>query len=69
MKLVIGNQIIVTALGSEEIEKVSELCRFMSDNINATLAEIEDKIIDLDLSHEVYEEVQLVGARPTTLRH
>ena len=69
MELVIQNQIIVTAQGSEEIGKASDLCRFLSDNINATLVEIEDKIIDLDLSYQVYEEVELVGRRPTTLRH
>ena len=69
MKIVINSQIIVDVYGSDECVNASELMTFISTYPTFTLAEIVDKLDDLELNYESFEEVELVGSRPTTIRH
>lgn len=69
MNLVISNHIIVNAFGSDEYRKVGELVEFMVTYPSFTVINIVDKLEDLELSYEAFEEVELVGTRPTTIRH
>lgn len=68
MKAVINN-IIISGTTAEEISNISAFVSYFSTNIEMDEVMIKDKLDELEIAYEEYEEVALIGGRPFTLIH
>ena len=68
MKAVINN-IIVSGTTAEEISNISAFVSYFSTNIEMDEVMIVNKLDELGLSYEAFEEVEVVGTRPRTIQH
>ena len=68
MKAVVNN-IIITAETAEEISNLSAFVSYFATNIEMDDIMIVDKLDELALSYEAFDEVDVVGTRPKSIRH
>lgn len=68
MKAVINN-IIVSGTTAEEISNISAFVSYFSTNIGMDEVMIVNKLDELGLTYEAFDEFDVVGTRPKNIRH